>query len=297
MSLLLYTTGLMPNIRLTLAYDGTNYCGWQVQSNGPSIQAAVEKAIYKLTGEKSAVFSAGRTDSGVHALGQVANFHTTSRIPPGNWRQALQAHLPQDIVILDSAEVPQHFHSTFSAVKKRYRYVIHNVRARLPFLRNYTYHIWKHLNAAAMHEAGQVLLGKHDFRSFETDWPNKVTSVRTVMEVTISRHHGWPVWSQSSSLRETPGPSGEEGEFIWMDIVADGFLYNMVRSIMGTLINVGRGTWTPADIERVLQAQQRSVAGNTAPASGLYLVQVDYDPAALRKKEVGEVSEVLCEED
>ena len=135
------------NIRLTLAYDGTNYCGWQVQTNGPSIQAAVERAVKRLTGEFSAVFSAGRTDSGVHAVGQVANFKTNSRIPAGNWRAALQAFLPDDIIVCDAHEVPDAFHSTYSARSKRYRYVIDNRRARPPFLRNFTYHVWKKLDA------------------------------------------------------------------------------------------------------------------------------------------------------
>ena len=266
----------MPNICLTLAYDGTNYCGWQVQSNGPSIQAVVEKAVQKLTGEKSAVFSAGRTDSGVHALGQVANFKTSSRIPEPNWRSALQAFLPGDIIIREAHIVPDAFHSTFSAIKKRYRYVIYNGPAFFPFLRNYTHVIHKPLDEQRMHEAGQRLLGMHDFRSFETDWPNKATSVRTVMEVTFRRDDVWPVWSLPLTGIGTPG---KLGDFICMDIVADGFLYNMVRSIVGTLINVGRGRWSADDITRILAAQDRSIAGNTAPACGLYLVQVDYPTA------------------
>lgn len=284
----------MPNIRLTLAYDGTNYCGWQVQSNGVTIQEKVERAIERLTGEKCAVYSAGRTDSGVHAIGQVANFHTTSAIPAANWRSALQAFLPGDIIIRDAAEVPPEFHATYSARRKRYRYIIHNGLASLPFLRNYAYHVFKPLDAAAMHDAAQVLIGTHDFRSFETDWPNKVTSVRTVQEVTIARRAGWDVWGSrfggqgagigddgylSPSIPESqpPNPDSRAAPYITMDIVADGFLYNMVRSIMGTLINVGRGSWTAADVARILAAQNRSVAGNTAPACGLYLVQVDYD--------------------
>lgn len=266
----------MPNIRLTLAYDGTGYCGWQVQSNGPSIQAAVERAVERLTGEKCAVYSAGRTDSGVHALGQVANFKTSSQIPPANLPAALQAFLPEDIVIREAQAVPDDFHSTYSARSKRYRYVIHNVRTRPPFLRNYTYHVWKKLDEAAMHRVAQVLMGTHDFRCFETDWPNKATSVRTITEITVGRYGGWPVWTQPCSLLHPPPPPEAGGDFIWMDVVADGFLYNMVRCIMGTLINVGRGSWTADDVERILAAQNRSLAGSTAPACGLYLVHVDY---------------------
>ncbi len=265
----------MRNIRLTLAYDGTAYCGWQVQANGPSIQAAVERAIQRLTGETCPVYSAGRTDSGVHAIGQTANFLTRSEIPAANWRPALQAFLPRDIVVRAAYEAPLDFHSTYWAVRKRYRYILHNGRALFPCLRNYADHIRKRLDVAAMHAAAQVLLGKHDFRSFETNWPNKVTSVRTVMESGVVRCDGWPAWSCPQRL-DAPPPSAETGEFICFDIVADGFLYNMVRTIMGTLVNVGRGTWTPADVERILKSQSRSLAGSTAPACGLYLVSVDY---------------------
>jgi tRNA pseudouridine38-40 synthase len=270
------------NICLTIAYDGTNYCGWQVQKNGPSLQATIERAILKLTGEKPALFSAGRTDSGVHALGQVANFHTTCGIPAENFRPALQAFLPHDIVILDSREVPLEFHSTFKAIRKQYRYLIDNSPVQLPFLRGMTWSIRRRLNVPAMHEAAQLLVGKHDFRCFETDWPNKVTSVRTVHEITFSRQ---PVWRM---IRGTPAgaaacpaslPAAEDDDspIIAMDIIADGFLYNMVRSILGTLVNVGRDKWTRDDVARILATQDRSIAGSTAPACGLFLVQVWYE--------------------
>jgi tRNA pseudouridine38-40 synthase len=270
------------NIRLTLAYDGTNYCGWQVQKNGPSLQATIERAIFKLTGEKSALFSAGRTDSGVHALGQVANFHTTCGIPPENFRPALQAFLPHDIVILESSEVPLEFHATFKATRKHYRYLIDNSPVPLPFLRGLTWSIRRRLDVAAMHDAAQLLIGTHDFRCFETDWPNKVTSVRTVQEITFSRQ---PVWGMLTNLHPAttataanPVTSAEtDGPIIAMDIIADGFLYNMVRSILGTLVNVGRDKWTRDDVARILAAQNRSIAGSTAPACGLYLVQVCYE--------------------
>ena len=270
------------NIRLTLAYDGTNYCGWQVQKNGPSLQATIERAILKLTGEQSALFSAGRTDSGVHALGQVANFHTTCAIPAENFRPALQAFLPHDIVILDSCEVPLGFHSTFKATRKQYRYLIDNSPIQLPFLRGMSWWHRRRLNVPAMHEAAQLLVGKHDFRCFETDWPNKVTSVRTVFEITFSRQ---PLWKMLTSVQPVPGavpaevsPSTEtDGPIIAMDIIADGFLYNMVRSILGTLVNVGRDKWTRDDVARILAAQNRSIAGSTAPACGLYLVKVWYE--------------------
>jgi tRNA pseudouridine38-40 synthase len=275
------------NIRLTLAYDGTNYCGWQVQINGPSIQAALERAIERLTGEKSAVYSAGRTDSGVHALGQVANFHTTFPMPAENFRPALQTKLREDIVILDACEVPAEFHATFAATKKRYRYVIDNSSISLPFLKNYAWQLRRRLDADAMHAAGQLLLGTHDFRSFETDWPNKVTSVRTVMELSITRRPMFELWrvptgetaapaSEPAPLTLSPCPSND-APLICLEIVADGFLYNMVRSIVGTLVNVGRGKWTADDVTRILNAQLRAKAGSTAPACGLYLVDVAYE--------------------
>lgn len=269
------------NLRFTLAYDGTNYCGWQVQANGPSLQATIEKGIYKLTGEKCAVYSAGRTDSGVHALGQVMNFHTSSRIPVKNWAAALQTHLPYDILLLDAREVPAKFHATFAAQRKSYRYVIHNGPAPLPFLRNYVYHFRRPLDVPAMQAAAQYLLGTHDFRSFETDWPNKVTSVRTVYDISFTRKAQWDVWtafsgSATESALHDAAHAPVRAPFLCMDITADGFLYNMVRTIAGTLINVGTGKWSPKDVARILQAQQRSLAGSTAPAQGLYLVSVDY---------------------
>lgn len=272
------------NIRLTLAYDGSHYCGWQVQPHRPSIQSVLEAAIEKLTGAYSSLLSAGRTDAGVHALGQVASFHTACPIPGPKFRPALQAHLPEDIVIRDSEEVPAEFHATFSARRKRYRYVIYNDLTPLPFLRQYAYHLRRRLDVPAMQAAANMLIGTHDFRSFETDWPNKATSVRTVELIEFRRAAGWWPWHDlapasppAGELADPPPQNRETGHpFILMDIQADGFLYNMVRSIMGTLIHVGCGKWTDNDVRRILADLNRSSAGNTAPAHGLYLVNVDY---------------------
>ncbi|MBS0265789.1 MAG: tRNA pseudouridine(38-40) synthase TruA [Planctomycetes bacterium] len=270
------------NIRLKIAYDGTNYCGWQIQNNGPTLQAVLERAIFKLTGEQPALYSAGRTDSGVHALGQVANFQTNSTIPAANFRGALQAFLPNDVIILESAEVPLDFHSTFRAVRKQYRYLIDNSGVQLPFLRSYAWWIRRKLNVAAMQDAAQVLVGTHDFRCFETDWPNKATSVRTVSQITFSQQPLWNMLTNcqpGQSAAPSPVESGDNGDLpiIAMDIFADGFLYNMVRAILGTLVNVGRDRWSRDDVARILAAQDRTLAGCTAPACGLYLVQVWYD--------------------
>jgi tRNA pseudouridine38-40 synthase len=240
--------------------------------------------------------SAGRTDSGVHALGQVANFFTTSVIPARKFRPALQDYLPHDIVILDSCEAPPEFHATFKAIRKQYRYLIDNSPVPLPFLSKYTWSLRRRLDVAAMHEAAQLLLGTHDFRSFETDWPNKVTSVRTVFEVRVARQ---PLWNLFAGSATSPplskggqgganepvqgpdpiqsDPADETTDIICLDIIADGFLYNMVRSIVGTLVNVGRHKWDKSEVARILEAQNRSIAGSTAPACGLFLVEVWYE--------------------
>ncbi len=265
----------MRNIRLTLAYDGTNYVGWQVQPNGPTVQAAVERAIHKLTGESIRLLAAGRTDSGVHALGQVANFHTACTIPVEKFRPALEQFLPDDIAIRESAEVPAEFHATHWAIRKRYRYVIMTRDKRHPFLRNSVVRFTQPLDVAAMQQAADELVGTHDFRCFESQFGSRASSVRTVMEATFGRHAEWPVWERTDSLAGPPQPQSA-GDFLWFDIVADGFLYNMVRAIVGTLLKVGRGRWQPADIRRIIAGQDRSQAGETAPAHGLYLVKVDY---------------------
>ena len=258
------------NIQLTLAYDGTNYVGWQIQPNGLSVQQVLQTAIKKLTGEDISVTAAGRTDSGVHAVGQVANFRTQSKIPVEKFQRGLQNFLPDDVVVLATALVPDDFHATYSAIQKRYRYVIVNDDTILPFLRRYAYHFRGPLDANAMQESAQTLLGSHDFRCFESHFPNKASSVRTIKELRVRRLDGWSVWNSNADR-----PSAT-GHYICLDIVADGFLYNMVRAITGTLLKVGRGQWTVSDVQRILDGLDRSQAGETAPAHGLYLVSVDY---------------------
>jgi tRNA pseudouridine38-40 synthase len=274
----------MRNIRLTLAYDGTGYVGWQIQPNGVSVQSVVETAIRQFSGAKVSLIAAGRTDAGVHALGQVANFHTESSIPCRGFRAGLPAYLPRDVLVVDADEVPLEFHATYAAKRKRYRYVIQNARAANPFLRNYAYEYRAPLEERAMHDAGQVLVGKHDFRAFETEHPNTANSVRTVFELTVRRFAEWTPWrtgpTECASGGDVLQPACDAaGDFIAIDVVADGFLYNMVRTIVGTLIRVGERKWDAARVREILEGGNRPEAGPTAPACGLYLIRVDYDEA------------------
>ena len=262
------------NIRLTLAYDGTDYVGWQVQPRGRTVQGELETAIKDLSGESVRVLAAGRTDSGVHALGQVANFRSDFDIESKQWRPALQSKLPPDVVVLESRAVNDDFHATYSARSKRYRYVIRQAMAESPFLRRYAWRLSSELDIEAMHAAAQELLGTQDFRCFESHWPNKATSVRTVLDARWETTGHWPVWSQDSIIRAVP-ESGER--FLCFEIAADGFLYNMVRAIVGTLVEVGRGKRSRENIREIIAAQDRSQAGETAPAHGLYLASVTYD--------------------
>jgi tRNA pseudouridine38-40 synthase len=271
----------MRNIRLTLAYDGTCYVGWQIQPNGISVQSVVEAAIREFSGADVSLIAAGRTDAGVHALGQVANFRTESAIPCQGFRAGLQAYLPRDVLVVDADEVPLEFHATYAAKRKRYRYVIHNARARHPFLTNQAYEYHARLDEREMHDAGQVIVGTHDFRAFETQHPNTASSVRTVFELTVRRFSGWTAWNRCPGRHvAAASPNADAaGEFIAIDVVADGFLYNMVRTIAGTLIRVGERKWDAERIHEILEHGERPQAGPTAPACGLYLVHVDYGEA------------------
>lgn len=276
----------MRNLKITLAYDGTNYVGWQVQANGQAIQEVIERCLSRLTGEDVKLLVAGRTDSGVHALGQVCSFRTNCRIPSHGLRDALQNIVPEDILVREVEEVPLDFHATFSAKCKHYRYVILNSKYPNPFVQRYAYHYHVALDADVMHTAAQELLGTHDFRCFETRWPNKATSVRTILHATVTRHTGWPIFMYPEPTNSQPYASPRAksapaapvgGEYLWVDLVANGFLYNMVRTITGTLIRVGRGYWEPSDIRRIIKQQDRTLAGETVPPYGLYMVGATYD--------------------
>lgn len=242
----------MRNIRLIIEYDGTNYHGWQSQVNAAAVQDVIAGALRKLTGEDTKLSGAGRTDAGVHAYGQVANFQTDSRIPAEKFSYAINSMLPGDIVIKSSDEVGLDFHSRFSARGKKYKYLIYNDIHPSALLRNRAYHISDKLDFVAMQNAGPCFVGTHDFSAFRASGSSVESSVRTVTDIRLEK----------------------QGDLIEMSIAADGFLYNMVRIIAGTLVEVGTGKKLPKDIPEIIGSGDRSRAGKTAPAHGLYLVEV-----------------------
>ncbi|HEV3146493.1 MAG TPA: tRNA pseudouridine(38-40) synthase TruA [Gemmataceae bacterium] len=245
----------MRNIKFTLSYDGTDFRGWQTQPGYRTVQETLEQAIAAVTGEERVrVNASGRTDAGVHAVGQVVNFFTATHLEPEVLVRAVNAHLPPDIIIREAAEVSQVFDANRDALRKLYRYVIHDGPVPDIFLRRYAWHCKWRLNVEAMLRASRPLLGRHDFHSFETDWPNRMCSIRTITHLSLNRMF----------------------DFIYIDMEADGFLYNMVRSIAGTLINVGRGFWPEERVAEILNLENRAEAGPTAPAEGLFLMRVTY---------------------
>ena len=245
----------MRNLKLILSYDGADFSGWQTQPARRTVQQTLEEALGKLTGQpRVPVNAAGRTDAGVHAVGQVVNLFSHTSIPAATLVAAINAYLPDDIVIRDAQDVPQSFDANHDAVRKLYRYVIHDGATPSPFMRRYCCRSRHKLDAAAMARAAAPLRGRHDFHSFETDWPNRQSSVRTITRLDVSRFDDW----------------------IWIDVEADGFLYNMVRAIAGTLMYVGRGYWPESQVAAILNAEDRKQAGPTAPAQGLFLMRVEY---------------------
>jgi tRNA pseudouridine38-40 synthase len=247
----------MRNIKLIIEYDGTNYCGWQVQENGPSIQAEVEKALFSITGEKIRINGSGRTDAGVHARGQVANFITESTIPGEKFAYALNSLLPRDIVIKDSREVPLDFHSRYSAVGKKYSYLVFNSKFPSALLRNYAYHVnyCERLDIGRIEKAAEAFIGTYDFSGFMSTGSKVSDTVRTIYDLSIEK----------------------QGELIRFNYKGSGFLYNMVRIITGTLLFAGIGKIDPEDIKEIILSKSRDRAGITVPAYGLYLEEVYYD--------------------
>ena len=232
----------MKNIKLIIEYDGTNYYGWQKQNDKVTIQGTLEEAVRNLTKEENEVIGCSRTDSGVHARGFVASFKTESTVPPHKFREAINYRLPDDIVVLSSEEVSEDFHPRYLAKGKTYEYTIYNNLVPTA------------LNIEAMKDACQFFKGTHDFKAFRSEGSSVKTTVRTIYDLNIKI----------------------EGDFIKISVSGDGFLYNMVRIIVGTLINVGRGKISPQDIEKIIAGRDRKAAGDCVPAKGLKLVEVYY---------------------
>jgi tRNA pseudouridine38-40 synthase len=245
----------MRNLKLTLSYEGTDFHGWQMQPGLRTVQETLENALAALTGERIRVNASGRTDTGVHAVAQVVNFRSETKLSADVLLRAINAYLPADVVLREAADAPESFDANRDAKRKLYRYVIHDGAVPDLFMRRYCHHTRYRLDATRMARAAACLRGRHDFRSFETEWPNRATSVRTITHLTVNRFADW----------------------VWLDVEADGFLYNMVRAIAGTLINVGRGYWSEASVAEILNAQDRTQAGPTAPALGLFLMRVSYE--------------------
>lgn len=252
----------MPSIRLTLAYDGTAYRGWQHQPGQKTIQGELEEALRQITGEAVRTVASGRTDAGVHAHGQVVSFRCQGHLSAAVFQRALNAKLPQDIAVREACEVPDDFHATHDALRKRYRYVIHDGPVRDVFQLRYCWHLYQRLDVAAMDRAAQALRGTHDFASFQTAGSERPSTIRTIFDTQVQRHQAG------------------QGEQVTVEVEGDGFLYNMVRAIVGTLVTIGTGSRPETWIREVLAACDRRAAGQTAPPQGLFLLNVTYPDQA-----------------
>lgn len=244
----------MPTFKLIIEYDGTSYAGWQRQPGQQTVQAALEDAIQKVTQTHIAVIGAGRTDAGVHALGQVVSFHSDKPLPPRDWRRALNAHLPPDISVQAAEAVPDDFHARRSAKTKLYEYRILHQPERPALERNRAWHIYGPLDLDLMRQTASCLLGKQDFASFQghpTDTKDTICDLQRLDLV-------------------------QEGPLVRIQFLGDRFLKQMVRSIVGTLVEIGQGKRPPQAMKDILAAKDRRAAGYTAPPQGLYLVEVRY---------------------
>ena len=245
----------MRNIRLTIEYDGTAYCGWQLQENGLSIQQLLEESIGRMTGEAIRVIGSGRTDAGVHALRQVAHFHTASLLGERNLLMGINSLLPPDIVVRELLEVDPSFHARYSVKSKVYLYRICNRPVRPALERHYAWFVWEPLSLSKIKGVLDLFLGRHDFSSFCSTHTDSQDHVRTIFDIVVEK---------------------EGADMINIFVEADGFLRYMVRTIVGTLVDVGRGKWSREDVTEILRAEDRRKAGLTAPPHGLFLKDVKY---------------------
>ena len=244
----------MRNIKLTIEYDGKDLNGWQKQPTKLNIQGTIEQAIKQITGEDIELNASGRTDAGVHALGQVANFKTNSKIPIEKFAIAINSKLKRSIVIKRAEEVDERFHSRLSCKRKTYRYIINNSQEGTAIYRNLETHIPQKLDVEKMQKAVKYFEGEHDFKAFKASGTSSKSSVRTIYKANVY----------------------QENEKIFIELTGNGFLYNMVRIIAGTLVDVGLGKIEPEEIPKIIQEGKRENAGKTLPPNGLYLVKVMY---------------------
>jgi tRNA pseudouridine38-40 synthase len=253
----------MRTFKITVSYDGTDFSGFQRQANARSVQAELESALAAIEGKHVTVAGAGRTDAGVHALGQVASFKLSNAIPERDLLRAINAKLPEDVRVLSAEEAAPGFNARFSARSKVYRYRVSNTRVMSPFQRRFAWHISRSLDRAAMNEAARELVGEHNFACFQAKGGTIRSTVRTITR---------------SDWTEEPLAGG--GRLLLYEIAGTGFLKYMVRAVVGTLIEVGDGRRAPSSLRDLLVSGSRAAAGPTAPPVGLYLVRVDYDAAA-----------------
>lgn len=239
---------------LVVAYDGTNYHGWQIQNNGITIESELNRCLEEITGEKIAVIGASRTDSGVHSMGNIAVFDTGSPIPAEKFSHALNSRLPEDIRVIRSGPVESDWHPRHCESRKTYEYRIYRGQVMLPVKRLYSYFTRYELNVEAMKQAASYLVGEHDFKSFCQTGAQVESTVRTLYQAEVE----------------------EDGNEIVIRVCGNGFLYNMVRIIAGTLMEVGQGRKKPEDMMQIIEARDRSAAGPTAPAHGLMLMKYEF---------------------
>lgn len=244
----------MKRIKLTVAYDGTNYCGWQIQKNGITVEEVLNKTLSRFFGEEIAVIGASRTDSGVHAMGNVAVFDANVTMPPEKISYAINNLLPDDIRIQKSEEVEADFHPRYCDTRKTYEYRIYNAQFPDPMVRLYSLFVYYHLDEEKMQQAADYLVGEHDFKSFCTPKEDVENTVRTIHYIKVVR----------------------EGNMVRIRINGNGFLYNMVRIIVGSLMKVGMGMMPPEQVKEILEARDRTKAGHKAAACGLTLMEIEY---------------------